>query len=344
MPTYLIPDIAGLSPDDRTVYTEIARRFLAQFAPAAEYDKTEAITRVKTHDFRTRVRVLVNPGWRFLSQDPAADIDQGEDKKDEDDESATLNFPLREKLAVVAKDLKSAAKETKPPQKYTVKSLLAAMQSCGKIFPKDVEDENQILKGYTIGTAATRAEILKKIETIGYVAMKGKNYSITALGAGLIEIFPVKEMLLPDFTGRLEKQLKDIEQGIMPQAGYMALAKEITILGINKFKNTSGSVHREVKSLGKCPACGRDIVETPKAFSCVGYQDKTNQCKFALWKDDHWFGALGKKLTATTAKGLLSGRGAMVKGLKSKAGKEFDAKVIMNKDGERWKFSFENRN
>jgi DNA topoisomerase-3 len=340
MPTYLVPNIAGLSPDDRTIYTEIARRFLAQFAPAAEYDKTEAITRIKTHDFQTKVRVLVNPGWRFLSQDPVADIDQGEDKKDEDEGSATLDFALRENLAVVAKDLKATNKETKPPVKYTVKTLLAAMQNCGR----KVEDETQLLKGYSIGTSATRAEILKKIEKSGYVEIKGKNYSTTALGIGLVEHFPVREMLEPDFTGRLEKQLKDVELGNMPQAAYMVIAREITALGIEKFKHTSGTIRREVKSIGKCPACGRDIVETPKAFSCVGYQDKTNQCKFALWKDDHWFASLGKKLTATTAKGLLSGRGAMVKGLTSKAGKKFDAKVIMSKDGERWKFSFENRN
>jgi DNA topoisomerase-3 len=337
MPTYLVPSLSGISPDEKIIYIEIVKRFLAQFAPMAEYDQTEAITRVKVHDFRTRARVRVSPGWQLLYQEQATLLDE-DDKKEDDEDLTRLNFPLREKLAVVATDLQTAGKDTKPPKKYTVKSLLAVMQNCGR----EVEDETQILKGYSIGTAATRADALKKIEKIGYVVIKGKSYSVTALGISLIEIYPIREMLEPDFTGRLEKQLKDIEQGTLPQAAFMAVAKEITILGIDKFKATSGSVHREVKSLGKCPECGREIIETPKAFSCVGYQDKVNQCKFALWKEDAWFKSLGKKITATTAKGLLSGRAVLVKGMKSKAGKVFDAKVKLTKDGERYKYEFIN--
>ena len=335
MPTYLVPALSALSTDENIVYVEIVKRFLAQFAPPAEYDKTEAITRVKTYNFRTRARVRLSPGWQLLYQESSTL--QDEEKKDEEENETTLNFSLREKLQVIATDLKTTEKTTKPPVKYTVKTLLSAMQNCGK----DVEDETQILKGYSIGTAATRAEKLDKIEKVGYVSIKGKSYSITALGIQLIEIYPVKEMLEPDFTGRLEKQLKDIEQGTLPQAAFMALAKEITILGIDQFKATSGSVHREIKSLGKCPVCTREVIETPKAFSCTGYQDKENQCKFAIWKEDAWFKSLGKKITATTAKGLLSGRAVLVKGMESKAGKVFDAKVRLTKDGERFKYAFE---
>ena len=338
MPTYLIPDLEKLPEDEKIVYIEIVKRFLAQFAPHAEYDKTEAITRVKIHDFRTRARVLVNPGWTLLYNNDTASSQEDEDnKKDDEDESATLNFPLREKLAVVATDLKSVSKETKPPKKYTVKSLLAAMQNCGKISSKDVENEENILKGYSIGTAATRAETLKKIEKVGYVFLKGKSYSVTPLGINLIEIYPVREMLEPAFTGRLEKQLKDIEQGTLPYKAYMEIAKEITILGIKQMKGAAGEIfgemrgkiHGDKKVLGKCPVCGRDIVETPKAFSCVGYLDKANQCKFAIWKNDKWFESLGKKPTATIVKSLISGRPVLVKGMKSKAGKVFDAKVVI---------------
>jgi DNA topoisomerase-3 len=334
IPTYLVPDLTSLSADEKIVYLEIVKRFLSQFAPLAEYDRTEAITRVKVHNFRTRARALVSPGWRLLYQDNGKL--QDEDKKEEEEEP-TLNFSLREKLPVVTKDLQTTGKETKPPVKYTVKTLLAAMQNCGK----QVEDETLILKGYSIGTAATRADVLKKIEKIGYVSFTGKSYSVTALGIGLIEIYPIREMLEPDFTGRLEKQLKDIELGTLPQTAFMVVAREITILGIDKFKAVSGNVHREVKSLGKCPECGREIVETPKAYSCTGYQDKEKPCKFALWKEDNWFKSLGKKITATTAKGLLSGRAVLVKGMKSKAGKVFDAKVKLTKDGKRWKYAFE---
>ena len=337
MPTYLVPDIAGLPADEKIVYLEIVKRFLAQFTPMAEYDKTEAITKVKVHSFRTRARVLVNPGWQLLYQEQTALQTEYDKDKVEDDELSTLSFSLREKLPVVVTDLQTTEKTTKPPVKYTVKTLLAAMQNCGK----QVEDETQILKGYAIGTAATRADALKKIEKIGYVEIKGKSYSITALGISLIEIYPVREMLEPDFTGRLEKQLKDIEQKKLSQITFMQTAVDITISGIMKFKETTGSVHGEVKSVGKCPDCGRQVIEMTKTFSCIGYQDKIQPCRFVLWKSDKWFESLGKKLTFTTAKGLLSGHAVLIKGMESKAGKVFDAKVKLTKDGARWKYAFE---
>jgi DNA topoisomerase-3 len=336
MPTYLIPELSALSGDEKIVYIEIVKRFLAQFAPAAEYDKTEAITTVNTYNFRTRARVLVNPGWTLLYNN---DQLKDEDKK-EDEEESSLNFSLKEKLSVVNIDLKSKSGETKPPSKYTVKTLLAAMQNCGR----DVEDESEMLKGYTIGTAATRAEILKKIEKIGYVQLKGKSYDITSLGTSLIELFPVREMLEPDFTGKLEKLLKNIETGTLQQHEFINTVIELTHYGIDQFRVTEGQIQREIKSMGKCPECGREVIETSKTYSCSGYRDKTNPCRFAIWKNDRWFESLGKKPTVTIVKGLLSGKTVLVKGMTSKAGKEFDAHIKLQKNEKGyWGFTFVNK-
>jgi len=328
MPTYILPNFARPTPDQNTVYIEILKRFVAQFSPLAEYEKTEAITLVKTFKFWTRARILITPGWMLLYQ---KDDVVEEDPKDDDAAQATLDFPLREKLSVTTKDAKTEGKETKPPQRYTVKTLLAAMQNCGR----EVEDESQILKGYAIGTAATRADCLKKLEKVEYVTMKGKSFFITTLGNGLIESFPIREMIEPDFTGRLEKQLKEVEQGTLPQETVMTAARQITTDGIGRIKGTTVQIQREIKSLGKCPLCGRDVVETPKAFSCTGYRDGSNPCKFALWKEDHWLGLFGKHMTATAAKGFLAGRAVTIKGMKSKAGKVFDGKIKMELDSEK---------
>ena len=334
IPTYIVPNLPSLSPDERTVYIEIVKRFAAQFAPLAEYEKTEAVTQVKAHKFRTRARVLVAPGWTLIYQNGTL---SDEDKKQEEDELTPLAFQLKDGMGVLVQDVKTQAKETKPPQRYTIKTLLAAMQNCGK----EVEDETQILKGYAIGTAATRAEILKKIEKTGYVTLKGKSFYITGLGSGLCEAFPVREMLEPDFTGRLEKQLKDIELGTVKQQQFLDTVKSFTISGIERIKGSTDQVHQDVKVIGKCPDCGRDVIETPKAFSCSGYREKEKPCKFALWKDDKWFASLGKKITLTIAKGLLAGKVVTVKNMESKAGKVFDSKVKMIKESDRWKYSFE---
>ncbi len=70
---------------------------------------------------------------------------------------------------------------------------------------KDNEEESNILYGYSIGTAATRAETINKLKYAGYITPKGKSLLITAKGTKLIETFPIRELLDTDYTGKLEK-------------------------------------------------------------------------------------------------------------------------------------------
>lgn len=331
MPTHVLPDVQRLSPEEKIVYTEIVRRFAAQFAPAAEYEKTVAVTRAKEFNFITKAKSLIVPGWTSL-------FDQAEEKEEEkDDDEAALSFRLAVGLKSTVTAANTTAKETKPPARYTIKSLLAAMQSCGR----EVEDEEQILKGYSIGTAATRAEAIKKLERAEYVTLKGKSFFITQKGTSLIEVFPIREMIEPDFTGRLEKKLKDVELGILERDQLVDEARGLVLAGIEKIRGTSGEVRREEKTIGKCPVCGRPVIETAVTFSCSAQKAPLNPCSFTLWKKDRWFGSMGKTITATIAKGLIAGKSVKVKGFKSsKTNRVFDAVVKMVRDGERWKFTF----
>jgi len=333
MPTHILPDMQRLSSDERTVYVEIVRRFAAQFAPEAEYEKTVAVTKAKEFNFITKAKSLIVPGWTSL-------FDQAEEKEDEqgEDAEAALSFRLSVGLKSTVAAATVEAKETKPPARYTIKTLLAAMQSCGR----EVEDEKQILKGYTIGTAATRAEAIKKIERAEYVILKGKSFFITQKGSSLIEVFPIREMIEPDFTGRLEKKLKDIELGLSGRDQLMDEARELVAAGVEWIRGTFGEVRKEEKTVGACPVCGRPVNETPRAFTCSAQKAPLNPCSFVLWKEDRWFGSMGKKITATFAKGLIAGRVVKVKGFKSsKTNRVFDAGVKMVRDGERWKFIFD---
>ena len=92
------------------------------------------------------------------------------------------------------------------------------MKNCGKNVP---EDDTSVLSGYSIGTSATRADVLKKIGQVGYVKKKGKSYSITELGINLVEIFPVEDLFDVDFTGKLEKSLFDIQKGNFSRKDYL---------------------------------------------------------------------------------------------------------------------------
>ncbi len=81
-----------------------------------------------------------------------------------------------------------------------------------------------------------------------------------------------------------------------------------------------------MEALGKCPLCGRDVVEYPKSYGCSGYKDG---CKFAVWKE-----IAGKKITVKQAQELLAKKkSGVLKGLKSKAGKSFDAALVLGPDG-----------
>lgn len=330
MPTHIVPQDGQMTADEKIVYQEIVKRFVAQFAPAAVYDQTEAITDISGYQFKTKGKVLIEPGWKAIYNDY-----HDPDASDSDSDEQDLKVVLKQGMTVGVLKLDKIEKTTKPPAKYTIQTLLKAMENCGK----DVEDEDQILKGFSIGTSATRAETLKKIEQMGYVELKNKSYSITSKGIALVEVFPIKEMLKPEFTGRIEKKLKDIELG-RGNVNFLDEIKDSVTKGIEIMKGTSGIVGKDDVIIGKCPECGRNVVEYSKAFGCSGYKEG---CKFALWKEDRFLGSMGKKMTASMAKKFLSRKPVLVKGLKSKTGKVFDAHIelIKNNNGY-WGFSFVN--
>lgn len=293
MPTYLKPKDTDLTPDEKTVYMEIVKRFCAQFMPSAEFDQTEAITEIAGHKFRTKGKVLVNPGWKAL---------YGETMEEED--SVDLKIRLKENTPVRTLEVKAVSKMTKPPAYYTIQTLLEAMQNCGKT----VEDETDLIKGFQIGTSATRAEILKKIETVGYVQLQKKSYRITTMGISLVELFPVKEMLNPEFTGRLEKRLKDIERGEYQPEVFLNTVTAMVQSGIELMKQAKGQISKvdpEKITVGKCPECGRDVVEKEKGYGCTGY--KENGCRFFIFKENALLLKYGiKTVPKSFARGLLA--------------------------------------
>ncbi|MBC2575798.1 type IA DNA topoisomerase [Peptostreptococcus canis] len=201
IPTYIIPN--NLSEDEKLVYEAIRDRFLANFMPPAEYENTEIKTIVGENLFISKGKVLVNKGFLEIF---------GKENK------GNL-LPIVEKgEEVEVLEIKPVEKNTTPPKPYTEDTLLKAMKNCGKNVP---DDDTTVLSGYSIGTSATRADVLKKINQVGYVKKKSKKYYITDLGINLVEIFPVKSLFDVDFTGKLEKNLFDIQKGNHNRKEYL---------------------------------------------------------------------------------------------------------------------------
>ena len=175
-----------------------------QFMPIAEFEETKLT--VKVHDenfkgtFTAKGRVQRVEGWRVVEKIETKDT--------------ILPF-VSEKEMVQVIDGKVNTVTKKPPKLHNEKTLLRVMETCGKSF-KDEEDSPEmmqaILSGFSIGTPATRAETIKKLKDTGYIKSKGKSLTCTELGRTLVEIFPVKELLDLEYTGRLEKTLSDIDR------------------------------------------------------------------------------------------------------------------------------------
>lgn len=347
IPTYIVPN--SLTPDEKIVYQAIKDRFIANFMPPAEYENTEIKTDVDGNMFLTKGKVLKVPGYlevynKEQKNDLLPYVDKGE--------------------AVDVLEILPLKKQTTPPKSYTEDTLLKAMKNCGK----NVDDEDLVLAGYSIGTSATRGDVLKKIAQVGYVAKKGKSYYITDLGINLVEIFPVKELFDVDYTGKLEKSLSDIQKGKFSRKEYLTNIMNFIVKNVNLIKydspkkiNTEAYVYdpktgkskaqselnktakkskstdakasasktdTKNNSLGKCPVCGGDVIEVESGFLCTNYKT----CKFGIFKNDKYLAFYKKKPNKTMVKSILKKGEAKVKSLTDKNGNKFDAVLTYTKN------------
>ena len=340
MPTYIIP--TNLSSDEAIVYNAIKDRFIANFMPPAEYENTEIKTDVDKNIFITKGKVLKTKGYLEVYN-----------KEEKDD---LLPFVNKDEIVDVI-EIKPLTKQTTPPKSYTEDTLLKAMKNCGKNVS---DDDTTVLSGYSIGTSATRADVLKKILQVGYVGKKGKSYFITDLGKNLVEIFPVKELFDVDYTGKLEKSLSDIQKGSFTRKEYLTnimnfIYNNVELIKRDKPNNISNenyvynpktkkyskesskskatssknskSSSNDNDSLGKCPICENDVVEIEKGYICTNYKE----CKFGIWKNDRFLEYYKKKPNKTMVKSILKNGTAKVKSLTDKQGNKFDAVLKYSK-------------
>ena len=326
-PTYVIPK--GLTTEEQHVYNAIKNRFIMQFMPVAEFEETKITLKVNDEllkgEFISKGKVEIIKGWRIV----------------EKIETKDTILPLVEKgenLDIVDSKVNKVTK--KPPKYHTEKTLLRVMETCGKSF-KEEKDENSddesnsdemmqaILSGFSIGTPATRAETIKKLKDIGYIKTKGKSLTTTELGRTIVEIFPAKELLDLEYTGRLEKTLSDIEKGKFKKEDFLNLIFDFTRSSVEKIKNDTSMLSKfkvekpeGAEEIGKCPVCGNAIIEGEKGFGCTNWK---NGCKFTIWKNDKFIEAMGKKVTKEMVALLLKNGKVGFRNLKSKKGTFFSA-------------------
>ncbi|MBO5238914.1 MAG: type IA DNA topoisomerase [Lachnospiraceae bacterium] len=222
----------SMSQTGKGVYDIIARRFLSVFYPAAEYQKASLILRRKEERFFASFKVLYKQGFLEVAGN-AFTKKKGEEEEEEKFSPELIRYvaSLKKGSEVEAKDFDIREGETKPPSRYTSGTLVIAMEKAGS----DIEEEElrDYMKGSGIGTSATRAEIIKKLINIEYMALNKKTQVVTPTLKGEmiydIVYYSINALLQPKLTASWEKGLGQVERGEITEEHYMKILEDFVV-------------------------------------------------------------------------------------------------------------------
>jgi len=331
IPTRARHPVEKMDDDDRRIYDLVVRRFLAVFHPEAVFENTRVETEVAGHVFRTRGKVMLVPGWRGVYGEEA-----DAERPAEEDEGREQQLPKLERgESVETRDVRSEEKETKPPRRYSEGSLLAAMETAGKLVEE--EELREAMKDSGIGTPATRAAIIERLIQVGYIERDARSLVVTEKGMNVVRLLDGHPLTSPSLTGDWEHRLAKIELGEDSRKAFMGDIVRFAESTVGELDAKLKDVRIPRANLGPCPVCGHDIVENRKGYSCWSREDPG--CGFVIWK-----AKAGKTLTAAIVRELIkTGRTEKpVTGFKGRSGRSFRARLALEQTDEgRWRVEFD---
>ena len=226
----------------KKVFDFIVRRFLSIFYPSAEYKKYNLCITVSEEEFFANEKQLEKPGYLLLYEKSIEkDADKEEDSENEVNRvggfSGLSGLKKGSRIYLVQTGLKEG--ETSPPKRYTSGTMILAMENAGKL----IEDESlrEQIKGSGIGTSATRAGILTKLEKNEYICLdkKTQQLSPSLLGEKIVQILwnSIPSLLNPTLTASWEKGLSYVEEGKIEEKEYMEKLEDFVRKNTEKVKN-----------------------------------------------------------------------------------------------------------
>ena len=317
----------GLSADESTIYQMVVNRFIEAFSPDSEEERMQVRFTDGTNTFTWKACRQISLGWKAVQKDKATEADKKEDS-DEHILSSLPNLTEDEVLSLVNADI--TEHKTKPKPLYTEATLLSAMENAGKEVEED--DKRKAMAACGIGTPATRANIIETLILRDYIRRDKKSIIPTEKGLAVYEIVKDKKIANAEMTGSWELALAAIEAGKMPSDKFAQ--------GINSYV---GTICEELLSLSseqksypvyRCPKCGQQSVGIyAKVAKC-----RHETCGFHVFRE-----VCGILLSEDNIRDLISsGRTPILKGLTSKAGKKFNARLVLGEDYTT-SFEFENK-
>ncbi|MCD8099402.1 MAG: DNA topoisomerase 3 [Oscillospiraceae bacterium] len=312
-------DLSALPAGEREILKMVYQRVLCAVDAPHVYEETIVTLSCGGEIFTVKGKTVISMGWK-------ANLQQEQAYKALPQMLEGMTFPV-ENVSV-------KEGETTPPQRYTEDTLLSAMETAGaKEMPDDAERKG-------LGTPATRAAILEKLVSAGFVERR-KQKKTTSLvpavnGISLITVLP-EQLQSPLLTAEWEQRLKQVEKGNLTSQDFMDAITEMVRELVQTYAPVKGAETlfpsgREI--VGKCPRCGCNVTESKTGFFC-----ESNDCRFGLWKDNKYLNAKKIPLTKRMVSSLLRERRTFVSGIYSeKTGKTYDAFLTLTDDGARTSF------
>ncbi len=310
---------ANLSEDEAKIFDMVCRRFIGIFFPPAEFDVTTRLSTIAGHAFKTEGKVLAVPGWLEVQGKSAAD--------------ATLpalgpedgNPPKAEPL-----EIELAEDATRPPPRYNEATLLAAMETAGKM----VEDEElaEAMKDSGLGTPATRAATIDHLIYEKYLLREGRELAPTPKAEELVDILRtigVQTLTSPDMTGDWEHRLRLMEQGKLSRGDFMEGIKKITSELVERAKGFEENEENLPETRFISPTDNKPMREAMRYY-------RSQDGALTIYKN------MGnRKLEEEEIQTLLKeGKIGPLDGFRSKAGKPFSAMLVL--EDNKAKFNFGN--
>lgn len=314
--------LSALPAGERAVLRLIAQQVLCAVGGPHIYAETAVTLDCGGAAFTAKGKTVLSVGWK-------ANLEQEQADKPLPELTEGMSFPVES----------AAVKEgkTTPPKRYTEDTLLSAMETAGaKDMPDDAERKG-------LGTPATRATVLEKLVSTGFVERKKAKKAVSLVpsgsGAALITVLP-EQLQSPLLTAEWESRLKEIERGELAADAFMAdisgMVREL-VTTYTPVQGAEALFPSGRPMVGKCPRCGGDVTESKAGFFC-----ESNACRFGLWKDNKYLNAKKITLTKRMASALLKDRRTFISGIYSeKTGKTYDAFLTLRDDGARTSFGIE---
>ena len=315
-------DVPALPVGERNILLLVCCKLLCAAAEPFVYEAVTATFDCGGHTFTAKGKLLLSQGWRTIQE-----VFRSSLKEKPEDEDAEGVLPALTEGQVFEPVSASVTEHfTSPPKPYTEDTLLSAMENAGK---EDMPDE---VERRGLGTPATRAAIIEKLVSGGFVERKGKNLIPTKAGVNLVTVLP-EVLTAPKLTADWEQRLNEVAKGQASPEDFMDGIEAMAVELVRKYSHISEDGQKlfqpEKETVGLCPRCGKPVYEGKKNFAC-----SDRACQFVMWKNDRFWTSRRKEMTQKMAADLLKKGRTSVKGMWSeKKGSTYDAVVILDYTG-----------